>query len=281
MLARKKPTHPGALALAITQDRLAEKNFLSQIGVATTAYAALDRDENGHAAVDRNLLPAVLKTRRFGYDGKGQWAIGTIADLELLLPHLKNVPAILERRVDFAFECSVIAVRGGDGAFAAYDPPENTHGEHILRRSRVPAPLTSAQSQEAKMITARIAQGLDYVGVLAVEFFVTREGAFLVNEIAPRVHNSGHWTLEACLVNQFEQHVRAIAGWPLGDPARHSNAIMENLIGPQAEDWKTLARQAGALHLYGKREIRPDRKMGHVTWISPLKGQDEHSRGPN
>jgi 5-(carboxyamino)imidazole ribonucleotide synthase len=275
MLARERPTHPSALALAITQDRLVEKNFLSRIGVATTAYAALDASKSGHPEVNRNLLPAVLKTRRFGYDGKGQWTIRTIADLELVLPRLKNVPAILERWVDFAFECSVIAARGGDGIFAAYDPPENIHGEHILRSSRVPAPLTSAQSQEAKAIAARIAEGLDYVGVLAVEFFVTREGGLLVNEIAPRVHNSGHWTLEACLVSQFEQHLRAIAGWPLGYPARHSNAVMENLIGVEAEDWQTLARQTGALHLYGKREIRPGRKMGHVTRISPLSAPNE------
>jgi 5-(carboxyamino)imidazole ribonucleotide synthase len=279
MLARGKPTHPGARALAVTQDRLAEKKFLSRIGVATTEYAAFNPEESGE--LGKIVVPAVLKTRRFGYDGKGQWTIRNRADLETALVRLKGAPAILERLVDFSFECSVIAARGRDGTFAAYDPPENTHGEHILRRSSVPAPLTRAQSEEAKAVTARIAEALAYVGVLAVEFFVTREGALLVNEIAPRVHNSGHWTLEACLVSQFEQHVRAIAGWPLGDPARHSNAVMENLIGAEAEDWQTLARQSGALHLYGKKEIRAARKMGHVTRISPLNDGNQRDGHPD
>jgi 5-(carboxyamino)imidazole ribonucleotide synthase len=215
-------------------------------------------------------VPAVLKTRRFGYDGKGQWAIAGADDLESIFAKLKGAPAIVERLVDFAFECSLIAVRSRNGAFGAYDCPENIHGEHILRRANVPAPLTRGQSQEAKAIAARIAEALDYVGVLAVEFFVTRDGGLLVNEIAPRVHNSGHWTLEACLVSQFEQHIRAVAGWPLGDTARHSNAVMENLIGAEADDWQRLARQPVALHLYGKNEIRPGRKMGHVTRLSPL-----------
>ena len=221
-------------------------------------------------AIARISLPAILKTRRFGYDGKGQWSIANADELETAFSRLKGVPAIIERRVDFSLECSVIAARSSDGVFAAYDPPENIHGEHILRRAVVPASLTPAQSDEARAITASIAEALEYVGVLTVEFFVTHEGALLVNEIAPRVHNSGHWTLEACIVSQFEQHIRAIAGWPLGDPSRHSDAIMENLIGAEAEQWLELASRPGALHLYGKTKTRSGRKMGHITRLWPL-----------
>jgi 5-(carboxyamino)imidazole ribonucleotide synthase len=163
----------------------------------------------------------------------------------------------------------VIAARTADGQFAAYDPPENLHEHHILRRSTVPSRLSEAQVREAQDIARRIADALDYVGVFAVELFATRDGALLVNEIAPRVHNSGHWTLEACAISQFEQHIRAVAGWPLGDPARHSDAVMENIIGDEAADWQALAARGGALHLYGKPEIRAGRKMGHITTLSP------------
>jgi 5-(carboxyamino)imidazole ribonucleotide synthase len=275
MLAEEKPTHPDARALSVTQDRLAEKDFLSELGVATTSYEGVDRFDGAREALASVGLPAILKIRRFGYDGKGQWSIAGVPDLEPAFAGLKGAAAILERRVDFLFECSVIAARSIDGAFAAYDSPENEHGAHILRRASVPAPLSSAQATEAKMIAARIADSLDYVGVLTVEFFVTRTGELLVNEIAPRVHNSGHWTLDACVVSQFEQHIRAIAGWRLGDPSRHSDAVMENLIGAEAEDWQALARRPGALHLYGKSEVRPGRKMGHITRVSPLR-----DRGP-
>jgi 5-(carboxyamino)imidazole ribonucleotide synthase len=269
-LARETPTHPGADVLAVSQDRLAEKDFLSGLGISTTNYAGFRTREGAREAIAQVGVPAILKTRRFGYDGKGQWPIAGAEDLESAVSHLNGTWAIIERLVDFSFECSVIAARAGDGTFAAYDPPENIHGEHILRRAVVPAPLSEAQSAEAKRIAARIAEALRYVGVLAVEFFVTREGSFLVNEIAPRVHNSGHWTLEACVVSQFEQHIRAIAGWPLGDPSRHANAVMDNLIGAEAEDWQALARGSGALHLYGKTEMRSRRKMGHVTRLLPL-----------
>jgi 5-(carboxyamino)imidazole ribonucleotide synthase len=281
IIARVKPTHPDARALAVTQDRLAEKKFLSKLGIATTSYAGVDRLDSAREAITRVGLPAILKTRRFGYDGKGQWAIVSAADLESAFVCLRDVSAILEKRVDFAFECSVIAARSRDGAFAAYDSPENEHGEHILRRASVPAPLSSSQAGEARAIASRIAEELRYVGVLAVEFFATHAGALLVNEIAPRVHNSGHWTLDACVVSQFEQHIRAIAGWPLGDPSRHSNAVMENLIGAEAEDWQALARHAGALHLYGKIEVRPGRKMGHVTCVSPLRDQGSCRDAPD
>ena len=168
----------------------------------------------------------------------------------------------------------MVAARGADGSFAAYDPPENIHENHILRRSIVPSRLSRAQSDEAKAIAQKIADALDYVGVLAVELFVGKDGALLVNEIAPRVHNSGHWTIEACACSQFEQHIRAVAGWPLGDPTRHADAVMENIIGAEADAWESLAR-SGALHLYGKREARLRRKMGHVTRLKPLtRGHD-------
>jgi len=182
---------------------------------------------------------------------------------------LQPAPAILEGFVDFAFEASVIAARSPDGHFAAYDPPENVHEHHILRRSIVPGRLSKAQADEAKAMAKKIAEALDYVGVLAVELFVCRDGALMVNEIAPRVHNSGHWTIEACACSQFEQHIRAVAGWPLGDPSRHADAVMENIIGAEVDGWENLA-QSGALHLYGKREARPGRKMGHVTRLGPL-----------
>jgi len=162
----------------------------------------------------------------------------------------------------------VVAARGQNGAFAAYDPPENEHENHILRRSTVPGRLTKAQSEQAKAMAKTIAEALDYVGVLAVELFVRKDGALLVNEIAPRVHNSGHWTIEACACSQFEQHIRAIAGWPLGDPNRHADAVMENIIGAEVDAWETMA-QSGALHLYGKRQPRPGRKMGHLTRLKP------------
>jgi len=163
----------------------------------------------------------------------------------------------------------VIGVRGIDGSFVAYDPPENAHGGHILRQSTVPSRLSAVQTNDAKAVAKKIADALDYVGVFAVELFVMKDGALLVNEIAPRVHNSGHWTIDACLVSQFENHIRAVAGWPLGSTERHSDAVMENLIGEEAAGWKTLAANGGALHIYGKEEIRAGRKMGHVTYIKP------------
>ncbi|MGH6879200.1 MAG: 5-(carboxyamino)imidazole ribonucleotide synthase, partial [Rhizomicrobium sp.] len=269
-VARLKPAHPDARALAVTQDRLAEKNFVAKLGIATTRYANAGGAIEARTAFAGIGTPAILKTRRFGYDGKGQRKIASAEDFDEALSAMRGAPAILERLVDFACECSVIAARAADGSFAAYDAPENIHREQILRRSQVPSRLTEAQSAEAKAIARRIADALDYVGVLAVEFFVTKDGALLVNEIAPRVHNSGHWTLEACASSQFEQHIRAIAGWPLGDPSRHCDAVMVNLIGADAEDWKALAAGPGALHLYGKKDIRPGRKMGHLTRLSAL-----------
>ena len=269
LLSRLKPTNPNAKALAIGQDRLEEKTFVRKLGIKTAEYAAVDSASDVNIAITKVGAPAILKTRRMGYDGKGQAKVKSADETVRALESFKGAPALLEDFVDFAFEASVIAARGIDGSFAAYDPPENLHGDHILRKSTVPSRLTPAQIAEARNIAKRIAEALDYMGVLCVELFATKDGALLVNEIAPRVHNSGHWTLEACAISQFEQHIRAVAGWPLGDPARHSNAVMENIIGDDAANWLKLAKGGGALHLYGKSDIRKGRKMGHITKLSP------------
>ena len=262
ILAAFKPVFPSAATLAVTQDRFEEKSFVTSLGLETAPFQKVD---GGAVSVS---APSILKTRRFGYDGKGQAKVAHRDDVARAFAQFKSAPCILEGFVDFEFEASVIAARGRDGAFAAYDPPENIHRDHILRRSIVPSRLTAAQASQAKAIAKRLADALDYVGVLAVELFVTKD-ALLVNEIAPRVHNSGHWTIEACIVSQFEQHIRAVAGWPLGDPARHCDAVMDNLIGAEADDWQTLAASGGGLHLYGKTESRSGRKMGHVTYLKP------------
>jgi 5-(carboxyamino)imidazole ribonucleotide synthase len=266
-LSARKPVAPGARTLSTTQDRLLEKNLALSLGLKTAPFLAVDAAERAVEALETLGAPCILKTRRFGYDGKGQAKITTQGEARYAFTSFKGAPAIMEGFVDFAFEASVIGARGADGAFVAYDPPENMHEHHILRRSVVPGRLSAAQSDEAKAIARRIAEALDHVGVLCVELFVTRTGELLVNEIAPRVHNSGHWTLEACQTSQFEQHIRAIAGWPLASPARHSDAVMENIIGEEAANWQALAAKGGALHLYGKSEIRAGRKMGHITWL--------------
>jgi len=267
-LASLKAMRPGPKALSTTQDRLSEKQFVRGLGLLTAPFAEVGTAKDAALALAEMGGHGILKTRRFGYDGKGQAKVQSGEEAAKAFTAFKGAPAILEGFVDFAFEASVVAARGADGAFAAYDPPENIHENHILRRSIVPSRLTAAQAEEAKQIARAIADALDYVGVLAVELFVTSDGRLLVNEIAPRVHNSGHWTIEACACSQFEQHIRAVAGWPLGDPTRHADAVMENIIGAEADAWESLAR-AGALHLYGKREARLGRKMGHVTRLRP------------
>ncbi|MEI9996542.1 MAG: 5-(carboxyamino)imidazole ribonucleotide synthase [Rhizomicrobium sp.] len=269
-LARLKPVHPSAQALRRTQDRFDEKTFVQSLGLTTPRFAAVDSAADAAALFEAFGRRAILKTRRLGYDGKGQAKPASAAEAAEAFTRFKGAPAILESFVDFVFEASVIAARGQDGAFAAYDPPENAHEHHILRRSTVPGRLTAAQCDAAKAIARKIGDALGYVGVFAVELFVMADGALVVNEIAPRVHNSGHWTLEACAVSQFEQHIRAVAGWPLGDPTRHADAVMENILGTEALDWQTYAARPGALHLYGKGEARPGRKMGHFTTLGPL-----------
>jgi 5-(carboxyamino)imidazole ribonucleotide synthase len=268
-LSEHVPVRPGAHALAVTQDRLSEKTFVERLGLKTAPFFEVSSAEQGRAAFGRLNSKAIIKTRRFGYDGKGQAKVANADETAKAFESFKGAPAILEGFVDFFYEASVVAARGADGSFLAYDPPENEHENHILRRSTVPSRLSATQVAEARAIAKKIADALEYVGVLAVELFVGRDGALLVNEIAPRVHNTGHWTIEACQCSQFEQHMRAVAGWPLGDPSRHADAVMENIIGAEADAWEALAK-TGALHLYGKVESRPGRKMGHVTRLKPL-----------
>ena len=270
------PVRPGRRALAVAQDRLEEKRFLAGLGLAVAPHAAVEDAASLDAGLAALGLPAILKTRRLGYDGHGQARIDAPEDAGSALEATAGAPAILERVVAFSAEVSVIAARGEGGAVAAYDPGENVHEGGILRRTSVPARLSAAQRQDAVLTAGRILNALDYVGVIGVEMFATREG-LVVNEIAPRVHNSGHWTEAACVVDQFEQHVRAVLGWPLGDGRRHSDAVMENLLGGGWDAEALAADPTARLHLYGKAEARPGRKMGHVTRItgsaSPPRGR--------
>ena len=267
-LAARVPVLPDPKVLATTQDRLAEKDFVAALGIGTAPYAAIATPADLSAAIERVGRPAVLKTRRFGYDGKGQAAIKNGTAPDAAWREVGGQPCILEAFVPFAREVSVVAARAHDGAVQCFDVTENDHREHILKVSRVPAALSDAAAQEARRIAETIAHKFAYVGVLAVEMFVLRDGSLLVNEIAPRVHNSGHWTLDGASVSQFEQHIRAVAGWPLGTPIRHGRVEMINLIGSEVEDYRAWLKVAGAaVHLYGKAAVRPGRKMGHVTRV--------------
>ena len=261
------PIHPGREALRVSQDRLTEKTFLQNLGLKTAPFADITDAASLDAALSEIGAPSILKTRRFGYDGKGQARIMTAEDAPQALADMQGAPAILEGFVDFSHEVSVIAARSLDGAVAAFDPGENVHSDGILRTTTVPARLTAAQRTDAVLLAAQIANALNYVGVMGVELFVT-SGGLIVNEIAPRVHNSGHWTQNGCTVDQFEQHIRAITGWPLGDGQRHSDVMMENLIGDDMDRVPELVQTPDcALHLYGKAETKPGRKMGHVNHI--------------
>ncbi|MBI3707286.1 MAG: 5-(carboxyamino)imidazole ribonucleotide synthase [Proteobacteria bacterium] len=269
-LAKLVPVRPSARVLGICQDRLKEKTFLNRIGVATTGFRAVDSAASLARARDALGAPAVLKTVRLGYDGKGQRLIRARSDLDAAWDALGAEHAILEAFVDFRCEISVIVARGLDGRIAAYEPVENSHKHHILDRTIVPARIPAKAAAKARAIARRIAKKLNLVGVLAVEMFYADNGAVLVNELAPRPHNSGHWTIDACVTSQFEQLVRAICGLPLGATERHADAVMQNLIGDDVRAWPKILRQPGAkLHLYGKREIRAGRKMGHVTYLAP------------
>ena len=269
-----RPIRPNRRALAISQDRIAEKDFLTGLGLTTAPYRAVTTLPDLEAAIKAIGTPAILKTTRLGYDGKGQARIGTPSDAPLALDSMQGAPAVLEGFVHFTIEVSVIAARGLDGSVAAYDPGENIHHAGILHSTTIPARLSPAQRTDAVLLAARILNALDYVGVMGVELFVTPPDAsgkpgLLVNEIAPRVHNSGHWTQNGCAVDQFEQHIRAVTGWPLGDGSRHSDVTMENLIGDDMLRVPALAAERNtALHLYGKSEARPGRKMGHVNRIT-------------
>lgn len=275
LLSAIAPLHPNAAALATTQDRLSEKAFINGLGIPTAPFRSVGTAGDLAQAIVEIGLPAVLKTRRFGYDGKGQRMLrpGEAIDPAAILAEFGGVPCILEGFVAFEREVSVVAARGADGTFAAFDPCANTHRDHILALTQVPAPgIASSTADSAMEIAQRIADAFDYVGVLAVEMFLVAEAdgseRVVVNEIAPRVHNSGHWTIEGALTSQFAQHVRAVCGWPLGDPRRPGGVAVEmrNLIGDDVDEWAALLAEPGAhLHLYGKGEARPGRKMGHVT----------------
>jgi 5-(carboxyamino)imidazole ribonucleotide synthase len=269
LLSRKVPVAPSPRALEIAQDRLLEKSFVANLGIPTAPFCDVTSESRAREAFRTLGAPAILKTRKLGYDGKGQAMVRSEDEIVRAFSEIGAVPAILEDFVEFSYEASLVAARGRDGSFAAFDPPINEHENHILRRSTVPSPLSDDSVAEAGQIARRIADALDYVGVLGVELFVGYDGKLAVNEIAPRVHNSGHWTIEACATSQFEQHLRAVAGWPLGDPTRHSDAVMENIIGSEVEPWLKKEGKTEGLHLYGKGEPREGRKMGHVTRTTP------------
>lgn len=268
LLEAAKPIRPNRRALAISQERLAEKDFLTGLGLTCAPYAAVTTAADLDAALARIGTPAILKTTRLGYDGKGQARIMAPADAPAALEAMLGQPAVLEGFIDFSHEVSVIAARGLDGSVACYDPGENVHRDGILRTTTIPARLSPSQRTDAVLLAARILNALDYVGVMGVELFVTPKG-LIVNEIAPRVHNSGHWTQAGCAVDQFEQHIRAIVGWPLGDGSRFADVVMENLIGDDVIRVPALARDRNvSIHLYGKGSPRPGRKMGHVNRIT-------------
>jgi 5-(carboxyamino)imidazole ribonucleotide synthase len=270
ILAEMKPVRPAPDALRIAQDRLKEKDFLRSIAVATTPYRAITSAE-ALARAARELGPrSVLKTVRGGYDGKGQQTIRADGDLAAAWAALGAATGILESFVHFTCEISVIVARSLDGAIATYVPVENQHVNHILDTTIAPARVSGEVAMRAEAVARHVAERLDLVGLLAVEMFVTEQGEVLVNEFAPRPHNSGHWTIDACRTSQFEQLVRAICGLPLGSPERHCDAVMKNLIGADVERWRALVGEPAAkLHLYGKAAALPGRKMGHVTRLMP------------
>ena len=272
-LAARLPVHPDPAALATTQDRATEKRFLNGLGIATAPFLEVDDVAGLERALATLGRPAILKTRRFGYDGKGQIMIRQGLDAARAFDAVGRAPSILEGVVPFTQEVSVVAARGPDGTFAAFDVCENVHENHILAITRVPARMRPETAEAALAMAGRIAEALAYVGVISVEMFLVVEGGqerLVVNEIAPRVHNSGHWTLDGAVTSQFEQHIRAVCGWPLGSPRRHGRAEMRNLIGTQIDAWRDLLAEPGAcLHVYGKHEAREGRKMGHVTRIFP------------
>ncbi len=275
-MAGLKPLHPSPNALAITQDRWQEKSFIAGLGIATAPFATVPDAAALDGAVQTIGLPAVIKTTRFGYDGKGQITLRSPAELEAARALAANAPCILEGFVPFRMEVSVVATRGQDGAFSAFDLCANEHQNHILDVTRLPAQVSEATASDAITIARRIGAALDYVGTFTVEMFVVGDGdaeRLVVNEIAPRVHNSGHWTIEGAETSQFSQHIRAVCGWPLGATTRRGRIEMRNLIGADCENWQDIATTPGAsLHLYGKGQFRPGRKMGHVTTVFPTQG---------
>lgn len=262
---------PGPKALAVAQDRVDEKTFLNSVGATTVDFVPVDSLDDLIAGLERLGAPALLKTRREGYDGKGQVWVRSARMAADAWSAVEARPCILEARADFTRELSIIAARGRDGAIAVYPLGENVHKGGVLKTTAAPAAVDAKTEKRAKAIAKAILEGLDYVGVLGVELFDLGNGRLLVNEIAPRVHNTGHWTQDGCVCDQFEQHIRAIAGWPLGPTAAHARVEMTNLLGDEIDQWTRLSARADArLHLYGKAEARPGRKMGHVNRVKPL-----------
>lgn len=271
LLSSLKPVRPSPQVLRISQDRIAEKSFLNGAGAPTAPWRAIHTRADLAEAVAALGLPAILKTTRLGYDGKGQALLRTPDDMNPAWEELSPKPLILEGFVDFACEISIIVARGLDGQTVAFDAVENSHRDHILDTTLAPARIGEDLAAEAQALACRIAAHLDLVGLLAVEMFVASDGRVLVNEIAPRPHNSGHWTIDACPASQFEMHIRAVAGLPLPPASRHSDAVMKNLVG-EAETalWPEILATPGLIpHLYGKAEARAGRKMGHVTRLFP------------
>ena len=271
LLAGLKPVHPSPRILGISQDRTAEKSFLNAAGIATAPWAPVEDPTSLEAAIARLGLPAILKTTRLGYDGRGQARVATAEEAHAALARLAPKPLVLEGLVDFACEISVIVARGADGRVTSFDPVENRHAEGILDLTCAPARIPEETATRAARLGRHVAEALELVGLLAVEMFVDQDGSLRVNEIAPRPHNSGHWTIDACPVSQFEMHIRAVAGLPLPAAVRHSDAVMKNLIGPDAMAlWPEILASPGLIpHHYGKAEARPGRKMGHVNRLFP------------
>ena len=265
----QKPVYPSARALEVAQDRFIEKSFMHELGLGVANFYDITDLPSLQAALAATGGTGILKTRRFGYDGKGQWRLSAKSNLAAILSELGGQPAILEALVPFEREVSLLVARNPQGDMATYDVIENVHKNHILHTSTIPANVTAAQQAQAHDMAEKIADALDYVGILAIECFVTADG-LLVNEIAPRVHNSGHLTQDACHCGQFEQHIRAIAGWPLGDAAAHSSAVMTNLLGDEVHSWQDwAAKPATYMHIYGKAKAKLGRKMAHVTQLKP------------
>ena len=258
---------PNREALKISQDRLIEKEFINKLGFKTASFCEVNSIEELIHAINQIGAPSILKTRRFGYDGKGQVKVHPSSKPEEIWKKLGEKALILEGFINFSSEFSVIGSRSKDGQISCFDPGENVHKDGILRTTTVPAHLTNQQKTEAVLITAKILETLKYVGVIGIEFFLEKN-SLVINEFAPRVHNSGHWTQNGCTVDQFEQHIRAITGWKLGNAERHSDVIMENLIGDEIYKTNQLVEDGSiALHLYGKADVNPGRKMGHFNRI--------------
>jgi 5-(carboxyamino)imidazole ribonucleotide synthase len=265
-----RPVFPDAEALRVSQDRIAEKQFFAGLGIEVAPFFAINSLLDLEQALAACGGEGILKTRRLGYDGKGQTRIGAQTEARQAFRQLGAGNLILEGVVPFDLEVSVVAARDVNGSTFCYDPALNEHENGILRRSTVPAPLTASLLQQIRNVARRITQALDYRGVIGIECFVLSGDRLLVNEIAPRVHNSGHWTEAACTISQFENHVRAISGLPLGNTTRHSDCEMTNLLGPEiAHVGEIAAEPQAAVHIYGKIDSRPGRKMGHVTRLRP------------